>query len=198
MTPRQYIYDPETEALHNLQVGKLYSEARAATRGVCYLETDEGGVVKVPFGDLINKREKPVERLKAAAANLAYEADMLAKAFEKSSNRFAYTSWFVHFRNLWACLRGKGHDHDEVYAQDFFVAPAAWHKIRRAITQPVDLKRYHEAADELAVHLSYNRDRDIYLGVIPNRAITDFILELYDLLQSNVPDDKRNWFVSPL
>jgi hypothetical protein len=190
---KQFIYDPENAPEDGLEPGKLYS-GEQRPRGVWALERSEAKAIEVSGSDLILQRNKPADRLEIAAANMAYEAAMLSAAFLSHANRFAYTSWFVHFRNLWKSLSGKGHETDEVCAQDFFTSPRDWHEARRAFEKPQDLSTYCAAADELAAHLSYNRNKEIYQGVIPNPGITRFVLRVYGELQRKLPSEKVQWF----
>jgi hypothetical protein len=195
---RQFIYDPEDTPVPQLEVGKTYNEAHVPPNRSAYFLAIPGGSVCVPVADLIRKREKPEDRLEAAAGHLAYEAEMLGQALQRARDPFAYTCWFVHFRNLWSCFRGKGHVEDEVCVQDFFDQPRGWHNIRRSIAEPSKLNHYCKAADELAAHLSYNRDRGIYQGTTPDWDLTEFILQLHEALKKHLPPERQTWFISPL
>lgn len=200
MNGRTYVFDPEGDEDPGLMPGTQYVEPGPGSRGVRRLSRPDGATVEVHQSDLIRARDKR-ERLEAAAVHIAYEADMLRRCWEAGRSRTAYTSWFVHFRNLWTCFHEKGHNDDEICAQDFFDRPEDWHQKRRGMLSSEDtqlIRDYHKAADELAVHLSYNRDREVYQGRIPNEQLTSMMLRLYETLVAAQPEDRRAWFHSPL
>jgi len=194
-------YDPERSPNPALEVGKRYPAERDQTkaRGNWLLQLGNGETISAHSRDLCNQRDKLESKLAELAHHVIYEAAMLLHAFDDRSRRTSYTAWFVHYRNLILFFRGKGHDEDEGCAQDFFADPLTWHEKRRAVPLPSDpvlLSDFEQAANELAVHLSYNRSEFVDPAKPPNAELTAYVRRLVWSFLDSVPPDRRAWFSS--
>ena len=193
------IYDPESNPDPKLVVGQRYPARRdpGGARGTWLLEVSPGNTVACHSRDLCNQRDKPEPKLRQVAVHVVYEAAILIHAYADHARRTSYTAWFVHYRNLSMFFRGKGHDEDEACAQDFFPEPRSWHDLRRKVRPPSDpglVLKYENAANELAVHLSYNRDQFLTRDVTPNAELTAYVQRLLWAFLDALPPTGLTWF----
>lgn len=200
MLGHNYIYDPESPAKFGLTPGNTYQGVPPADIDTVDLDTGNGNVVRIKLGDLIARRQKPVEKLKSAASDTAYEMRMLPLAYISSrQSAFAYTSWFIHARNLMDFFEGKGRKKDDVCAQDYFLgAERDWHNARRSVPAPPTYRKYRQAANKLAAHLTYDRAKYRRDSPKPDRRVTEYLGQLAVLFMSRLTPDRRRWFLSRL
>lgn len=200
MALHNYIYDPENEnAQSPLKPGERYQGELASCGREVQLVVDSSRET-VPIGDLIVPVDspKPDEKLEAAAEHVGYELRMLVIALIKQrtiGDRFAYTAWFLHCRNLMDFFEGKGHDSDDIAAQHFVPGQEhSWHKARRAEATPTGYAKWRRHVNKLASHLTYDRIKYGACSPPPSPDVTLYMIRLGVRFLAFLPSERVAWF----
>lgn len=200
MALHNYIYDPENANAHpSLKPGQRYQGEPVSCGREVQLVVDSSRET-VPTGDLIVPVDnpKPDEKLEAAAEHVGYELRMLVAALNNQrtiGDRFAYTAWFLHCRNLMDFFEGKGHDPNDIAAQHFVPRQEhTWHKARRAESTPKRYAAWRGHINKLASHLTYDRIKYGACSPPPSLDVTLYMIRLGVRFLTFLPSDRIKWF----
>lgn len=194
--PPNYIYDPEGAPSAALRPGAK-CQGTPSKSNVRHVDVTVGGtIVVVPLNDLIVQRLRDSTKLKGGIPHVAHEVRLLLLSYHLRASEFAYTGWFVHARNVHSFLIGKGHNQDEIAAQDFFRGREHdWHNTRRALNAPRRFREYRTAINKLAAHLTYSRLAYARRRFPPDAAITAYLLQLVARFLDRLEPAHRQLFI---
>jgi hypothetical protein len=191
-----FVYDPEGPSMPSLTPGSRYQGTPVPDSADVDINVPKA---RVPKRDLIVPRSLPADKLRRALPHVAHEARMLLVCYLQRSFAPAYTSWFVHARNLMDFLEGKGHEKDEICAQLYLAGHEhAWHEARRRIRPPGRYTKYRRAANKLAAHLTFDRIKYERRRFPPDRLLTEYLLGNIVLFAARLDPRTRRRFVSQL
>lgn len=143
--------------------------------------------------------------LKAAAAHIAHDVEMLTLAWAKRNTRLGWTLWFMLARSLADFLfvyQRKAVDKDKkAYLDDILAADylddGRWQAAARELEKekPPETAKVRKAANKLAAHLTYDRlDGEAWDGHAPPEPVHRFLLGAFQVWIAELPPERRAWF----
>jgi hypothetical protein len=160
-------------------------------------------MAKQSCADLIREGKEPTnDCLRAAAAHVAHDIDLLQLAWDQRHTRLGWTQWFLIARSLhdfffvFERRLKDGKYSDDVLAADF-LPKNQWKSTAERLEseRPRDWQAIRTAANKLAAHLTYSRLEKKERGSpTPSPDVHRFIGGVADVWFSALPPNRRVWF----
>ena len=133
--------------------------------------------------------------LKRAATHVSHDIRRLAEAYERHSDVFAWTAWYVFFRSVTEFLRPNDPKKDDILAEHYFDDPEEWRAVVAKAEAPADFEAFRTATNKLAAHLTYARlDYEGDERWAPSAEVTDYLLGLAGVFFDKLPEHRKLWF----
>jgi hypothetical protein len=161
---------------------------------------------KSSCAEIVRSGKAPTDTcLRAAAAHVAHDLDLIRLAWDQRHTRLGWTQWFLAARSLYDFFfvferkvkdRTKSLYADDILAADY-LPPGQWKATAKALKaeEPREWKATRVAANKLSAHLTYSRLEKKERGSPgPSQDVQRFIGGVAYVWLSALPPERRVWF----